>query len=636
MPGVFGAIAVRKHRDPRPVADSMQNLLVHQDWYATVLDQRDNVTLGAVSTNPWFRETSNLAQRPEARLIIEGTAVTIDGQPVPADADDLADRLLNVYLEDAEGLPRRLGGHFNLVVQDWRRDCIQLINDRVGFAHMYWYADNDVFLFGPELKSFLAWSDFDRTVDEGSFGAFLVSQCPLGTRTLFQKVSMLAPATRLTWSNGEVSIDRYWRPEPQPETGRDIDDLLDEAMTLYERSISKRIAASWNERVVIPLSGGLDSRLLVWLLRSHGDRLDLYTHGQDGCTDAVYGREAAEAVGVAEQHKVVTIDPDWAGENARRAVWLNDGQLNLRNATLIGISETVGPQAVPFLNGIIGPHMSLGVGGFVKPEDLRPITDEDELRSAVIANMGMGKSLAFLRSIMAADQADRMSSLAQEQAWESFDDYRHIESFGDQKILHINANFGRRMQGTVDVHKYFFHDLVPFADDELFQLWLRIPMRDRMGNGLYQEMYRRRIPELAAVPWAQTGLGLFATEAELQAAAKARANRRQRQTALRKFSFGLINLQAKDSYNHREVWLRKQTAFRRVVRDTLSDVNATGCDWLDQQAVDGLFRKFDRGADHLLRPLMQVATTVIWHDQFLGHSEHQRSLGDLTSAEPNV
>ena len=609
----------------------MAHRLAHQPWYGRLLHRHRGTVFGAMSASPWFSVEHRLAHRPEARLVVEGTAFTIDGVPLPDDTPGLASRLLDLYLDSPDRFPTRLGGHFNLAVEDFRSASFQLINDRLGFAHLYWYADDDVFLFAPELKAFLCWRGFDPELDEGAFGSMLAGQCPVGTRTLFRRVTMLAPATRLTWQRGRLDIERYWRPNPAPEHGRSDGELVDQALTLYQRSVDKRLPASWKGRVVIPLSGGLDSRLLLWISRHTGDRLDLFTHGQAHCTDAVIAGQIAGSLDLAHRHRLVTIDPDWAGEHARQAVWLNDGQINLRNATLIGISEEVGPEPVPFLNGIIGAFMSLGVGGFVGRDDLSPITDPRELRKKALAAAGLAQGRETLRLVMPGELADRLADQAEDQAWEAFDDLKHVERFGDRKILFINGNPGRRMQGTVDAHRYFFHDLLPFVDEDLAAFWLSIPLEDRLGNRLYHEMYRRRIPGLARIPWSHTGLDLFAPAEAARASAAEKARKTHRLRLLSKYSLGRISIRGSEFYLHREVWLRRNRVFRGLMKSTLRRVNDTGCPWFDQRLVNRLFRRFDLGGDHHLRMLMQVATVVIWHDQFLG----QTAGADLEDEPPS-
>lgn len=626
MPGIFGAAARIPAHSPRPVMELMRQSLLHQPWYAGVTESLGQLAIGALSTNPSFKRENHLAQRPEALLLMEGTAVTIDSEHVPDDAADLAQRLLAVYLESGDDFTLRIGGHFNLLVADHRTGTLQLINDRNGFAPLYYYLDDEIFLFAPELKAFLAWEGLDRTLNEASFAAFLSTECPFGTETLFSEVKMLPPASRLVFDGDGIKVHSYWRPQPQPEEGRSTDDWLDEAQYLYKRSLEKRIPAGWQGKVILPLSGGLDSRLLFSNTRAYGKQMEIFTHGQPGCTDAVLASKAAEVMGASEQYHRMDMDPDWMGEHARQAVWLNDGQLNLRNATLIGISKKLNPRPEPFLNGIIGAYMSLGVGGLVKDDELGHIDDEDELRKRVLAYTRVEAGASSLADLMPEDQAARFRDLACDQAWQSFDSVRHVELFGDQKVLHYNGTLGRRMQGTVDVYRYFFHDLLPFVDEELLALWLRIPLELRRGNKLYKELYCRRMKTLAAVPWSYTGLDLFATKEENSAGVARRMKWLKCRDLVRKFSMGKINLSNSEAYNHRELWLRKNRKFRTLMSETLGNVDSSHCHLFDQGKIDRLFKRFDQGRDYLFRPLMQVATVVLWHELFLNEKHPSAGL----------
>ena len=617
MPGIFGAVARVPKHSPIAIAQIMQQSLSHESWYAGILEPLGQHVIGALSTNPYFIRENHFASNEESVILIEGTAITIDGEHVPDDDPDLAERLLGVYSESGDEFPLRIGGHFNLVVIDHRDGRLQLVNDRNGFAHLYYYLDDDVFIFAPELKAFLAWQGFDRTLNEASFATLLANECPFGTETLFKKVTMLAPGSRLVLDRDKVLVHRYWQPKLSPEENRSTDDWLDEAEYLYQRSLDKRLPSSWDGRVILPISGGLDSRLLLWFSKMKHQNLELFTHGQHDCTDAILARQIAATMNLQSQHKLVKMNPDWMGENGRKAVWLNDGQLNLRNATLMGISKELEPGPVPFLNGIIGAHMSLGVGGFISDDEVVHIHDEEELRRRVLAYSKVQNGAGVLSQIMTEDQAVKLGKLACDQVWQSFDEFRNIELFGDQKALHINNNLGRRMQGTVDVHRFFFHDLLPFVDEELHEFWMRVPMNLRRENKLYKEFYRRRMESLSKVPWSETGLDLFATAEENSAAVANRMKRLQRQARVRRFSFGLINPRNRDAYNHRETWLRKKGAFRTLMTGVLENVETTDCRWFDQQKIIILLRRFDQGRDYLFRPLMQVATVALWHDLFL-------------------
>lgn len=616
MPGLFGVIAKQAERNPAAIFEQMQTLLKHKPFYQSLAFRQGTAALGGFSTSPWFRASARQASRDNITLMIDGTAMTLDGVHLPSDSPDMASRLLDAYLQRGDDFIGQVGGHFNLVILDSAAQRLQVVTDRLGFAHLYWYADDQVLMFGPELKTFLAWQGFDRSVDEGSLAMVLAKECPYGTRTLFRQASLLAPGTRLLLDNGKVTVSRYWQPEPAP-VERPVDDILEQGLALFQRSIEKRIPHGWQGRVLLPSTGGLDSRLLAWLMRHQGPGLEMYTHGQPDCTDYVIARQVASTLHLQDQHRLVPMNPDWAADHARDAVWLNDGQLNMRNATLIGVSEAVGAEPVPFLNGIIGQHMAIGVGSFVKPEEVAPINDVDILRRKVLGFCGANNAENLFPMYMKEERIAAMSSAAREHAWDAFQPLRHIELYGDQKVIFINQTMGARMQGTVDVHKYFFHDLLPFVDDELMQFWLSIPLQQRLGHTLYKEMYRRHLPDLARIPWAETGKNLFAAEHEAEASVDKRMRKMERNQRITRYSLGLINPRDRDAYAHRETWLRKNKAFRGLVTDLLADVDRSGCDYFDQEKVDRLFKGFLRGRNYWFKPVLQVASVLLWHDLFI-------------------
>jgi hypothetical protein len=616
MPGIFGAVAVRSDHDPQPVASAMLDLLRHHQWYRTVLVHEGHRCLGATSTNPRFARENHLAVSAQALLLVEGTAFVIDGMPVPDDAPDLARRMLNLYLAHGDAFIERIGGHFNLVVVDHESARVQICNDKLGFAHLYWYADDQIFLFGPELKAFLAWRGLDRKIDPASAAAFLAHQCPFGCATLLQGVTMLGPASRVVWDGRRVSVTRRWRPEPNPEPERPRRDVLDEAEALFARSIAKRLPADQDGRTVIALSGGLDSRLLLHQVRDRSD-LELFTHGQPDCNEYKIAAQVSRQLGLDDRHRLIEIDPDWAGLHARRAVWLNDGQLNMRNATTIGISEVLGPGPYPYLNGIIGSFMSIG-GPRCSAEDLRLAGDEAAVQARVLEFSGVRRGAAQFAGFMHAEPAAHLRELAHRQVLEAFAEWSHAPLFGDQKLLFFNANAGRRMQRTNDVLRFQFHDLLPFVDEDLFAFSLRIPLEMKCGMSLYHDFYRDRLTSLARIPWQHTGHDLFTPTKVVRRTADRRQKTHALMQKVRAWTKGRINLRSRDSYIDRPAWLRRNKIFRDEVQGVLSGVGATGCEWFDQKKVDALRNGLDRGQDHLFHILAQIYTMVVWHELFLG------------------
>ncbi len=629
MPGIYGAVSLRPDRDPAPVAAAMGRLITHQPWYETASWSHGAVSLGAVSTNPAFRAERHLVSRSGVVLLLEGTALTLEGRHLPDDGPELAQRFLDLYLDRGDAFIHSIHGHFNLVIHDANQRRLQLVNDHLGFAHMYWYCDDDVLLFAPELKAFLGWRGFDHTVDRASVATMLAKECPYGDGTFFARVKMLPQGGRLVLENGAVKISRYHIPTYQPEAERSVAETIDEAYALFERSVDKRVQTHHTGRVLVAVSGGLDSRLLLHHVRERGDDLELFTYGQPGCNETAISRETCRVLGLEHRWRLIETNPDWLGQHARQAVWLNDGQVNSRNATLLGIAKELGPGPSPYLSGILGPYMSIGTGHFCKEADLGIIADEQELRRRVLKFSGVEGGVEGFAGYMTPETATEMGEAAREQVWDSFQEHRHAPTFGDQKMLHMHFNLGRRMQAAVYANKFFFHDLTPFVDPELFDFYLRLPPRAKWRNVIYQEMYRRRMTDLARVRWSRTDLDLFSSEAEVSASLAARGAYLARLQKIRRWSLGLLNPKSRYAYNHREVWLRTNKRFRTEMTGVLRDLGATGCDLFDQHKVNSLLRGFDRGRDWLYADLSQIYAVGIWYDLFQTHVPAGAELGHV-------
>ncbi|MCP4798871.1 MAG: hypothetical protein GY893_02890 [bacterium] len=625
MPGIYGAIARQTDRKPQLIADSMSDLLTHCNWYHKVKYDNGHCAFGALSTNPFFSKSSNFASINDSILLIEGTAFKIDGKMVPDDSPRIAEKILERYLRDGDDFINSIGGHFNLLIFDKNRNRLQILNDKLGFSHMYWYLDDEVFLFGPELKAFLSWANLDKTVDFASVGTFLTRESPHGTETLFKNIKMLAPAHRLVWDGNDLSISPRWKHEVKPELNKSVSDFADEAFDLFRNSVSKRLPDSYSDSVIVPITGGLDSRLLLHQVKDR-QKLDLVTYGQEDCIETVISRQLCSVMKLESKHRLIEVNPDWAGEYARKAVWLNDGQANCRNATLIGVSQQLAEGTVPLLSGIIGPYLSIGTGKFCTNSDLEYITDTELLRNKILKSSGVASKTAELKQYINPELATELTDGAKQQIWDTFTPWRDLPTFADQKMLHMHFDLGRRMQTTLYIHRLYCHILTPFADEDLFDLWLRIPMQKKFGNQVYIEMYKKHLKELAEVPWSRTGHDLFAGKLAIKSDQKKRLRYRKFSEFVRKASLGYVNPRIKTEYYDRAAWARRNSIFSEELANVLGNVNSTGCDWFNQKEVTRSLRELKRGKDWHFDTLIQIYTMIVWHEQFVQKSPSGKEL----------
>ncbi|MFH1843455.1 MAG: asparagine synthase-related protein, partial [bacterium] len=398
MPGIFGAIDPVRQHDWERLGQNVLALLGHQPWYGTALRTEDTACLGAVATSPHFAAERYFATNERCSLIVEGHALAVDGESLDP-RTEVAARLLDLYTKAGDAFIERVTGFFNLAIHHRHESGLTVFNDRIAYGHLYYYHDGDFLLFAPEVKAFLAHPRLDKSLDEAGVAYFLAGhEGMIGDRTYLQKAKILPAAAKLEYRNGKVTVSRYWRAEFRPDVTLNPDDIIDCCLDRYRRSLQARLPAESYERIVVPLSGGLDSRLLTRLLCDQGRspaELSLYTHGKPDSLDYRLARKVAAKLGLSDRHRLLEVHPDWLGENALKSVWLTDGQFIFSNAYLIGINEQLGPGRFPFVNGFIGSYLSLSAR--VTADDLLPLTDRAGLADRVVAALSLPIGHAMLR-----------------------------------------------------------------------------------------------------------------------------------------------------------------------------------------------------------------------------------------------
>lgn len=133
--------------------------------------------------------------------------------------------------------------------------------------------------------------NFDaQGVYEFAFNVF-----PTGNDTVFREITRLGPRQQLELAE---EVTRHYVRKPLP--ARPSDDPLRQridSQAAHLRALVAPYAAHYGDDVQCPLSGGLDSRLALALLRDAGVRPRVYVYGQKGDEDVKVARHIAAREG---------------------------------------------------------------------------------------------------------------------------------------------------------------------------------------------------------------------------------------------------------------------------------------------------------------------------------------------------
>lgn len=173
---------------------------------------------------------------------------------------------------------------------------------------LYYFKNNNFTNFSGSLASLLSDGDAINLCKEG-ITSFLTFRYPIGKYTMFDQYSKL-PAGCKPLNNGIIN---YWYPS-FPKRNISFNKAVKATEDLLLKSIKKLVD---DKKVAVAISGGLDSSLVVAMLRSLYPRTPIYTYsvGFYGDNEFEYSRIVAKKFNTTHKEIILHKD-DYIGEKS--------------------------------------------------------------------------------------------------------------------------------------------------------------------------------------------------------------------------------------------------------------------------------------------------------------------------------
>jgi len=172
--------------------------------------------------------------------------------------------------------------------------------DRVRSIPLFYGQDNGHFYLSDDAE-LVRQEVGDNEMDPVASEEFQLAGYVTGADTLFPKVKQLqaGECLHITEKNQELHIQaqRYYRFLHEESTQWDEAALANTMDSVVESAIRRLAAYANGRQIVIPLSGGYDSRLIALMLKRIGyDNILTFTYGVPGNKESEYSRLVAEAL----------------------------------------------------------------------------------------------------------------------------------------------------------------------------------------------------------------------------------------------------------------------------------------------------------------------------------------------------
>lgn len=230
-----------------------------------------------------------------------------------------------VHLYEDHGLDfvHHLRGMFGLALWDATRRRLVLARDRIGEKPLYYAWNGHCLLFGSEIKAILQ-ARRARTTDPQAVCDYLAAGYLGGSRTFYNGISKLPPGHLLVHEGGQIQISRYWRPTLGSARALSFDDATEELNSRLNDTV--RLCLKSDVEVGALLSGGIDSSLIVALMRAAGARVKTFSVGYEGSATGFnelhHARRAASLLDT-EHHELI-LGPYSSVQLLPRVLWHYD------------------------------------------------------------------------------------------------------------------------------------------------------------------------------------------------------------------------------------------------------------------------------------------------------------------------
>lgn len=271
------------------LTELLDGLYAKPEYETTILEDRD---AGLALTEHGDRDPNANWVWQDDRYIAIVHGVISNSADLPWSMAEIFPKLFDQTVDVLE----RLEGPFLLACCDTKTGEFRIATDKVGSRPCY-YTTRGGFHFASELSGLLP--VVEPTVDVNAVSDLLLMGTVIGENTLLQEVKNLPPASVVSYSDGELSVERYWYPEPQLDGGssriRSGGDPYVEGWVNKHQKAVDRVATTLDSDLGLWLSGGIDSRSMAVALKEADQPFTTLSYQtQDGSDQTVAQQVASE------------------------------------------------------------------------------------------------------------------------------------------------------------------------------------------------------------------------------------------------------------------------------------------------------------------------------------------------------
>lgn len=213
--------------------------------------------------------------------------------------------IIHGYDEFGENFINQLRGMFAFCLWDSKKEQIWLARDRLGIKPLYFYQNENKFIFSSEIKAILAVDKNKTTFNHNQVRIILSKRYTDSDKTIFNGISKVPPGNYFLINKNKIIKKEYWSVKRDSVDIEDIESYIDQYQEKLEDSIMSHLIS--DVPVGSFLSGGLDSSIVTAVAAKQlNNEISTYTIGfNSNNSEHLFARAASNHINTNHIEEII-------------------------------------------------------------------------------------------------------------------------------------------------------------------------------------------------------------------------------------------------------------------------------------------------------------------------------------------
>ena len=411
--------------------------------------------------------------------------------------DKIIEICKDIKKEEVSSFVESIYGHFALVVQ---KDNLTFIAvDKIRSTPLFFAKIKNDFYIDYDPKNLVKFDQFYKTIDENAKLEVAMSGFTIGNKTIYKNLHSLKAGELVLFQYNNYEYIHYYKYFGKV-FNKSFDEYLEKLSEVTLNIFQKMLDQIGNRQIVIPLSGGHDSRLIASILNHLGAKnVKCYTYGTPGNFEAKIAKKISKRLGYEWRFIPLTYKSEkkyYSSSEYNEYLEFSETFSSvpfiqsLSTIKYLRDMDWINPDAI-FINGLSGDFIS---GGHADIKNGGKYDDgSSKSRKENILNQLIEKHFSLWGSLKTKHNINKIKN----NLWSEI--IKGCGNLGDKRQDHLFSEYSelidRQSKYVIKkqkVYEFYGYDWkLPFWDDQYLFFWQKVPLNYKLKQKLYTEMLKK-------------------------------------------------------------------------------------------------------------------------------------------------